>query len=234
MSVVYLVRHGQGGTRENYDSLSELGREQARRLGEYFESHRIRFDAVYSGALKRQRATAETTLPGSKVIVDAGWNEFDLAQVYAEMAPHLAAQDDDFRREYEQMQEALALSRGAHEAPVHRRWNDCDRKIVWAWVESRFDYSGESWPVFVARIHTALERVKAGGHEGNVMVFTSATPIGVCAAATLDLQDGRAMSLAAVLLNGSFTTLRVRQNEVRLFSLNNAPHLDDESLRTFR
>jgi len=234
VSVVYLVRHGQGGTRENYDSLSDLGREQARRLGEYFESQKIGFDAIYSGALQRQRATADAALPGADVIVDPGWNEFDLAQVYAEMAPHLAAEDDDFCREYEQMQAALALSRGAHEAPVHRRWNDCDRKIVWAWVESRFDYSGESWPVFVARIHAALARLNAAGHEGNVIVFTSATPIGVCAAAALDLQDGRAMSLAAVLLNGSFTTLRIRQTEIRLFSLNNAPHLDDESLRTFR
>lgn len=234
MSVLYLVRHGQGGTREDYDSLSALGREQARRLGDYFESQWIRFDAVFSGTLARQRATAEAALPGANVIVDPGWNEFNLAQVYSEFAPHLAAADDDFRREYEEMQEELALSRGAHDAPVHRRWNDCDRKIVGAWVESRYEYSGEPWPVFVARIRAALARVIAAKHEGNAIVFTSATPIGVCAASTLDLQDGRAMSLAAVLMNGSFSTLRVRENEIRLFSLNNAPHLNDPSLRTFR
>jgi hypothetical protein len=65
-------------------------------------------------------------------------------------------------------------------------------------------------------------------------VFTSATPIGVCSAATLELQDARAMWLAGVLMNASFTTLRVRGNEVRLFSLNNAPHLSEALLRTFR
>jgi hypothetical protein len=42
------------------------------------------------------------------------------------------------------------------------------------------------------------------------------------------------MRIASVLLNGSFTTLRIRENEVRLFSLNNAPHLGEPSLRTFR
>ena len=234
MSVVYLVRHGQAGTRENYDSLSDLGREQARLLGGFFRSQNIVFDAVYSGALKRQRATAETALPGARVKEDAGWNEFDLAQVYSEYAPHLAAEDDDFRREYNEMQAALVASRGAHGDPVHRRWNDCDKKIVRAWVESRHPYSGESWPAFVARSEAAFARVIAKKHEGNAIVFTSATPIGVCSASTLELQDARAMWLAGVLMNASFTTLRVRENEVRLFSLNNAPHLGEASLRTFR
>jgi broad specificity phosphatase PhoE len=232
--ILYLIRHGQAGTRENYDSLSALGREQARLLGDWFESQWIRFDAVYSGALERQRLTAEVALPGANVIADPGWNEFDLAQVYSEYAPHLAAADADFRREYDEMQAAVAQSRGAHDAPVHRRWNDCDKKVVRAWVESRFDYSGESWPVFVARIQTALDRVIAAKHAGNVAVFTSATPIGVCAASTLELRDARAMFLAAVLMNGSFSTLRVREHEIRLFSLNNVPHLADSLLRTFR
>lgn len=234
MSVLYLVRHGQAGTRENYDSLSDLGREQARLLGEHFAARNIGFDAVYSGALRRQRTTAEIAATGAALTVDPGWNEFDLAQVYAGLAPHLAADDADFRREYEEMQEAMAVSRGAHDAPVHRRWNDCDKKVVRAWVEGRYEYSGESWPVFVARIHAALGRVIAARHQGNAIVFTSATPIGVCAARTLELEDVRAMWLAAVLLNGSFSTLRVREQEIRLFSLNHAPHLDDPSLRTFR
>ena len=77
-------------------------------------------------------------------------------------------------------------------------------------MESRYEYSGESWPVFVARIHAALARVTAARHDGNVIVFTSATPIGVCAARTLELDDARAMWLAGVLMNASFTTLRVR------------------------
>jgi broad specificity phosphatase PhoE len=230
--VLYLVRHGQAGTRENYDSLSPLGRQQARLLGEHLRSQGITFEAIYSGALKRQRATAEETIPGAETIVDPGWNEFDLAQVYSEYAPHLAAADDDFRREYEEMQVALELSLGAHDHPVHRKWNECDKKIVRAWVESRYDYSGETWPSFVARIHAAFDRVKH--HEGNAIVFTSATPIGVCAARTLDLEDGRAMWLASVLMNGSFSTLRIRGDEIRLFSLNNGPHLLDPELRTFR
>ncbi len=246
--ILYLVRHGQAGTRERYDSLSDLGREQARLLGEHFRAQNIRFDAVYSGSLERQRATAEATLAGAglatpaaehgpapQIIVDPGWNEFDLAQVYSEYAPHLSAADADFRREYDEMQAAVEASRGAHDHPVHRKWNDCDKKVVRAWVESRYEYSGESWPSFVARIHAVLGRVTVNlGDDGNAIVFTSATPIGVCAARTLELEYGRAMWLAGVLMNASFSTLRVRGSEIRLFSLNNSPHLTDAPLRTFR
>ena len=42
------------------------------------------------------------------------------------------------------------------------------------------------------------------------------------------------MWMAGVLMNASFSTLRVRGREVRLFSFNNSPHLDDPELRTFR
>jgi broad specificity phosphatase PhoE len=234
LSVLYLVRHGQGGTREEYDSLSDLGREQSRLLGEYFRSQGVHFDAVYAGGLARQRSTAESALPGSWVIVDSGWNEFDLARVYEEYAPHLCRDDEDFRREYAAMQEALIASQGAHHAQVHRKWNDCDKKLVRAWVENRYPYSGESWPAFVKRVRAALARIVEAKLEGNVIVFTSATPIGICAAQTLDLEDGRAMQLAGVLFNASYSTVRVRGDEIRLFSFNNTGHLADAPLRTFR
>ena len=232
MSTLYLVRHGQAGTRDDYDSLSPLGRRQAHLLGEYFRAQQTHFDRVYSGSLERQQATARQTLPNAKIEIDEGWNEFDLAQVFAGHAPHLAAEDADFRREYESMQTALAESRGAHDHPIHRRWNECDKKVIQAWIAGGYDYSGESWPVFIARIHAALDRV--AHHQGNAIVFTSATPIGVSAARTLDLIDRRAMQIAGVLLNASYTTLRIRPNELRLFSLNNTPHLTDPQLRTFR
>ena len=234
MSVLYLVRHGQAGTRENYDSLSDLGRVQARMLGEHFRAQGIQFNAAYSGSLARQRATAAEVLPDAAITVDPGWDEFDLSHVYQELAPRLIADDEQFRVEYEAMQRDIALSRGSHGAEVHRKWNDCDKKCVRAWVEGRYQYSGESWAGFVSRIHSALGRVIGKAHEGNVAVFSSATPIGVSAAGTLEIGDGRAMWLAAVMFNTSFTTLRVHGEEVRLFTLNAIPHLSEPPLRTFR
>ena len=228
MSVIYLIRHGQAGTREDYDSLSDLGRSQAKLVGEYFRSQEIRFAAVYSGSLARQQATAAEAV--TEFAVDPGWDEFDLAQVYREFAPRLIEDDEEFRIEYEEMQCAIAQN----DAAVHRKWNGCDKKCVTAWVEGRYEYSGESWAAFVGRIHAALARIVDAAHEGNVAVFTSATPIGVSAARTLEIGDRRAMWLAGVMFNASITTLRVHDGQVRLFTMNGTPHLNSPELRTFR
>src|SRR6185295_17571004 len=106
-----LVRHGQAGTRESYDSLSELGRRQSRLLGEYFLSQGIEFTAAYSGALLRQQQTAaevtaafsKAAVPFPEIIVDSQLNEFDLTDVYREIGPLLCEADPEFRSEYEEM-----------------------------------------------------------------------------------------------------------------------------------
>ncbi len=111
MSIVYLVRHGQAGTRDSYDSLSELGLRQSRLLGEYFLSQGIEFAAAYSGAMLRQQQTAaevstaytEAGVPFPGIIIDDDWNEFDLAQVYRQIGPLLCEEDPEFRSEYEEM-----------------------------------------------------------------------------------------------------------------------------------
>jgi broad specificity phosphatase PhoE len=107
VSTIYLVRHGQAGTRDTYDSLSELGNSQARLLGEHLVLLGVRFARAYSGELARQRQTAEqihaaysdTCISLPTVRHDSGWNEFDLAQLYRELAPPPCATDPDFRRE---------------------------------------------------------------------------------------------------------------------------------------
>jgi broad specificity phosphatase PhoE len=199
-------------------------------LGDHFRSQGIEFSAAYSGSLSRQRATAAEIHPD--VTVDPGFDEFDLSHVYRELSPCLIADDAEFRIEYLAMQKEIAESAGAHDSPVHRKWNGCDKKCVRAWIDGRYPYSGESWGDFVARVQAALTRVTS--HEGNVVVFTSATPIGIAAAQTLEISDGRAMWLAAVMFNSAFTTLRVHNGEIQLFTLNAIPHLGEPSLRTFR
>ena len=157
---MYLVRHGQAGTRDAYDSLSELGKRQARLLGEHFVSQGIRFAAAYAGALQRQQQTAaeigaayaETGVRFPEVSVDQGWDEFDLGRVYREIAPRLAAEDSEFRREYEEMREQVRASAGARGARIHRKWLPCDTKVVQAWAAGRYAYGGETWAEFRERV----------------------------------------------------------------------------------
>ena len=138
MSRVYLVRHGQAGTRKAYDSLSELGRRQSRLLGEHFVAEALHFAAAIAGALARQTQTAAEVRAAycnagilfPEITVDCGWNEFDLTHVYRALAPRLCADDPEFRREYEEMRAQARAAEHEHDAVVNRRWLPCDMKLV--------------------------------------------------------------------------------------------------------
>ncbi len=245
MTDIYLVRHGQAGDRESYDSLSELGRRQSRLLGEYFVSQEIKFAAAYTGGQLRQRQTAVevsaayadagVAFPG--VTVDNGWNEFDLDQIYREMAPQLCAEDSEFRREYDSMREQLRASAGVHGAKVHRRWSPCDTKIVEAWIRGRYPYSGETWEGFWKRVAACQPLAPAMNdtqRRANVVVFTSAMPTAIWTGLALEIFGERVMRLAGVLHNASFTLLRQRRGQMQLFTFNAVPHLAVPELRTHR
>ncbi len=111
MSSLYLVRHGQAGLRHNYDQLSPMGRRQARLLGEWLATQQVRFRAIYAGSMLRQRQTAEEVREAYQaagvdvpdICTDTGWNEFDLDQVYRELAGILCEADPQFRADYEEM-----------------------------------------------------------------------------------------------------------------------------------
>lgn len=242
MSTVYLVRHGQAGTRNAYDALSELGKRQARLLGEHFMSQGIRFASAYVGTLLRQQQTAaeisaayaDASAYFPEVNVDPGWDEFDLGRVYCEIAPQLAGEDSAFRREYEEMHEQVRISNGAHGARIHRRWLPCDTKVVEAWFAGRFPYSGETWEQFRTRVADC--RLKIGEAQGreNILVVTSAMPVAIWSGLSLDISDERVMRLAGVLYNASYTSLRLAKGQFRLFTFNAVPHLAAPGLCTHR
>lgn len=238
MSNIYLIRHGQAGTRQHYDTLSQLGQQQARLLGEYFAANNIEFQAAYSGGMSRQQQTGaqvaaafrEAAKPFPDIQPHDAWREFDLDHVYRAMAPQLCATDPAFKEEYEAQRIQARANATDETAEIHRRWTPCDMKIVEAWLHDKFPYDGESWAQFQQRVATA----PLPEHEGNIAVFTSATPTAIWAGRALDIHDTRALRIAGVLHNASITVLRVRGEQVRLFSMNEVPHLTRAEWRTHR
>src|SRR5581483_1588307 len=117
MSVLTLVRHAQASFfAADYDQLSDLGQEQARRLGNYWvESGRL-FDEVYCGPRARQRHTAELVgecygqagLPWPEVAVLEELDEYDFLNILRRLAPELAQQDRDFGGLFQRFRESDA------------------------------------------------------------------------------------------------------------------------------
>lgn len=230
MSQIYLIRHAQAGTRDNYDQLSDLGQRQAQLLGEYLAAHRVCPDAVFTGSMLRQKQTAQIALaalsnsrtPSIDCTHTERWNEFSLASLYKAFVPRLIEESEDFAKDFAEMQEALRQYPHTTRGATGR----CDAAMVRAWMANRFpDYEGESWSAFRARIESHIPDLTNHSQDRTVLVFTSATPIVVLTANVLGLTDEKLLSLLGVICNSSITVMRVFGGSLRLFSYNSMPHL---------
>jgi broad specificity phosphatase PhoE len=238
LSSLYLIRHGQAGTRGHYDALSDLGRRQAYLLGQQLAAQKVRFRALIAGCLNRQRQTAEEVwrayreagVPVSDIVSDPNWNEFDMSAVFGEFAPLLSESDPRFKQDY---QELLRKLEDRH-SPIHQAWTDCDTQAMRAWMEGRYPCRTESWAAFRQRVLSARARLSEYQPGDVVAIFTSATPIAIWTAEALGVSDGHIMRLAGVLYNSAVSTLRLRDDDLMLFAFNGVAHLNDPQLRTFR
>ena len=238
MSSLYLIRHGQAGTRGHYDALSDLGRRQAHLLGQQLAAQQVPFKAFIAGCLNRQRQTAEEVrrayreagIAAPDIVSDPRWNEFDMTGVFNEFAPLLSERDPQFKQDY---QELLRKLEDAN-SPVHHAWTDCDTQAMRAWMEGRYPCRTESWAAFGERVLGARASLGAYQPGDAVAIFTSATPISIWVAAALGVPDGNIMRLAGVMYNSAVTTMRLRDDGPMLVSFNGVPHLNEPQLRTFR
>ncbi|MFN0171729.1 MAG: histidine phosphatase family protein [Bryobacteraceae bacterium] len=230
MSSLYLIRHGQAGSRENYDLLSEQGKQQAARLGDYLRENGIRFAAAYCGRMRRQRETAEAALArlpeAPEIHVEPRWNEFSLEGLWEHMGPKMLAADADFARDYERLH---STNPGVDRVITH-----CDVQLIRAWIRGDHPTPDvEPWAEFRERVEATREELLRFNSGENIAVFTSATPTGIWCGNAFSLEPRQMLRIAAVLYNTSFSTLRLRKDDLMLFSLNQTPHLDP-GMRTFR
>jgi len=238
LSSLYLIRHGQAGTRGHYDALSDLGHQQAYLLGQYLAGQKVGFKAFIAGCLNRQQQTAagvlrayrEAGAPVPEIVSDPAWNEFDMSAVFSEFAPLLSEADPQFKQDY---QELLRKLEDAN-SPIHQAWTDCDTQAMRAWMEGRYPSRTESWAAFSERVLSRRASLTGYASGDAVAIFTSATPIAIWIAATLGVSDGHIMRLAGALYNSAVTTLRLRGDDLMLFGFNGVPHLNEPRLRTFR
>src|SRR5262245_32483873 len=107
MSQLLLIRHGQAAAyTQNPDSLTELGRRQAQKIGAYLLAQGVRIDEVHTGTLSQQidteriagEALRAAGLPWPEARRDAGWNEYDASAIMSGLSPQLVERDPSYRK----------------------------------------------------------------------------------------------------------------------------------------
>ena len=218
MANIFFVRHGQASFgAENYDQLSDLGRQQSRWLGEYFVARGTRFSRVLAGTLVRQQDTARELLgamgvPADGIVTHDGLNEYPGDSLYAAYtggADPRVQQRSDYKGYWRTFRAAME-----------------------AWADDRLDGMPETWGAFGERVLSAL-RVAVDGvpREESVLVVSSGGAIGRAVSAITRAPGITAIEFNLQFRNTGFCELVSVGDGMRLISFNSVPHLDHRDRR---
>jgi broad specificity phosphatase PhoE len=234
MGQILLVRHGQARFgHDDYDRLSEVGREQAALLGGWLAKAERRIDAAITGTLRRHRETAEVCLaqvpaglrPGESR-ADSGFDEYDADEVILCHRRELA-DPAALRAHIRASAEPRRTFQGLFAAAMTR----------WMCGEHDAEYR-ETWMAFRDRAVAALKRVVEGaGRSQRIVVFTSGGPIAAICQHLLGLDPKRTLEVNTVLVNCATTGLLYQPQAVSLSYLNSYAHLEqcgDPNMVTYR
>lgn len=209
MPTIYVLRHGQASFGQaDYDVLSPTGELQSKLLGEELRRRGLRPDQVWSGTLRRQRATAAACLAVAEFDVpcreDPRWNEYD----------HLGL-----------VQERM-LESGLPQSPVE--FQRLLEDALHAWISSGTDGDG-TWRNFCDSACAALAELFADlGRGGTALVFTSGGIIAAIATQVLGLPPEGFLAINRVTVNAGITKLVHGRSGTTLVSLNEHGHFEGQ------
>lgn len=216
-----LVRHGQASYgAADYDNLSERGRLQSRRLGDWLARGGHRFELVVVGGMRRHRQTAEGVaeafaaqgLPLPEVVADAGFAEFDHEAVFGAYLARDPEHPIAVASRSGQPRDVAAMLQAA----------------LLAWANDELPGLPESWAAFGQRVQSAGERLEALAGDGEVLVLSSGGVISRLAQIALDVPNARAVELNLSLRNSALSEFHPHGGRLRMGSWNALPHLHGE------
>jgi broad specificity phosphatase PhoE len=236
LSTLYLIRHGQASFGSaNYDVLSELGAEQARRLGAHWAERGTRIDACYTGPCQRQIDSARMFLHGAR---QAGapypeasrlnaLDEYPAMELLARWLPRMVADDPEL--------DDLMTAPAAPDS--QQRLARAVEQIVHRWARGELDTGAlESFAAFQGRVRRGLADIMdREGRGKQIAVITSGGPISMAMQLALGLSDEVALRVAWVISNTGVSEFRYRDSErITLVRFNAISHLPDHALHTYR
>lgn len=239
MSRLFLVRHGQASfLTDDYDRLSETGREQSRLLGEWFAAQGISFDYAYTGPRVRQRDTGDIVREtlASKGLAHPECEEIPaLDECQTDM--HIDRYVPTLRDEYEHLVELEQAFLAAEDFGAKRKtFQHLYDAVMRLYIHEKFRLDGlETWGEFLARVAEAMRYMIENAASGtNVVAYTSGGTIAAANHFVIETPPDPTLEFMWQGRNTGITEYMFSRGRISLVSFNSVPHLQDRALWTHR
>ena len=238
MGTLVVVRHGQASFgKADYDQLSELGTAQGQMLGQWWAARGMRFDAVYTGPMKRHWQTCEAAReamasagsPLPEPVEIDGFAEYDASALFTKGLPYVLERRPELAAELERYRAG-----GPDKADGFQRVLEA---LGRAWARGEFETEGlESWRGFRQRVDAGIDEVLERAERGQkAVVFTSGGPLGVAVGRALALGDERTLELSWEVVNAATARFKFSSSgRFTLSAFNTTDHLIDRASVTYR
>ena len=213
MTIIHLVRHGQASFgKEDYDNLSEIGLEQAFRLGQYFKTLNVNFDKILVGTLKRQIQTYNQIIKSYDKSIDYEstplLNEYDVKSVLMGFVKGRCLTKDEL-----------------HDQKIHF---NLLRSAVAAWSENKIShYVNETWYEFDERAQKFLKIIN-NTKPKSILVVSSGGTISMILKQILSLPPSQFVNLHFQIFNSSYSKITINEFGMSLSLFNSIAHLDNQ------
>ena len=239
MSRLFLVRHGQASfLTDDYDRLSDLGREQSKLLGEWFVRHGMSFDYAFTGPRKRQRDTGEIA---GEVMRAAGLNHPECEKIDAldecQTDMHFESYLPDLKKQFTHLadleQKFLEAQDNGRKRKSFQHLYDA---IMRLYIHEKFTCDGlETWADFMKRVAQAMKHMTEEKPNGvNVIAYTSGGTIAAANHYVLKTDPDITLEFMWQGRNAGVTEYMFSGDRMSLVSFNGIPHLHEASLWTHR
>jgi len=205
MTEIILIRHGQANSsatdEENYDRLSDLGKQQARLLGEAMRLVQPEY-RVISGTMRRHRETAENmAVTGGPIPQDPRLNELD----------------------YFGMAQSIEDSHGVGFPQSHEDFATHIPQVLDIWRRGEMADGIEPYDSFRSRVFDALTDAAM---DGPAVLVSSGGVIATLVTIALQLETAAKSKMLLTIPNTSVHKFELRGDELFLTQFGATPHLD--------
>lgn len=225
---LYIVRHAQGGDiKSNYDELSEHGRKQSIKLGEYFLKNHIVFDLLITGTLNRHIQTLKFMNQRlqndlSNYIQLEYLNEISEEQ-FKTLLYYYSKKDQVVEILYRKLQKQSNIKKSKELYVV------LFKHIFENWIyDDKNPMSFLEYKKNVLNIFHFLKN-KNQTKTKNVLIITSGTPLSIILGSIFQFDDIKSLNWMKYLYNTSISLIYCNRNYVlEPISINYCPHLNKE------
>lgn len=213
-----LIRHGQAQFGQtDYDSLSEIGQQQANLTGQFLYAHGYQFDRIYYGPRVRHQQTAHTLLKS--------WSTSQVEKQWFETAL------DEFADGRQVLEAARQSTLDANQP-----WPDSRQaqlrlyvKTLHQWAQNRVTIDGcVNVDQFYQTVTQWLDQLWVERRDENVLAVTSAGTIAAIICHVLQLDKAKIADFTTRMFNTGLTQVVIQRHRCSIEFINSPLHLPNE------